>query len=180
MNPRRICALVALVVLALSACRSRERKDTAPALSAEPAKSAASATVAATRPYFVTAPEKLAEAQPFVAEQVSSAAAAGERALVYVGAAWCEPCERFHEAVERGELDDVLSGTRFVEFDADRHTEALGGAGYAFRMIPVIAMPNPDGRASGRQLSGSIKGPEAVHGNLVPRVLALLEGRAVD
>src|SRR5688572_14809261 len=115
MSRRRVFPLVALVVIVASGCRSRERK-TAPAVSAEPANSAASAVVAATRPYFVTAPERLTEAQAFVAEQVSSAAAAGERALVYVGASWCEPCELFHEAVERGELDDLLSGTRFVEF----------------------------------------------------------------
>src|SRR6187551_2061172 len=178
MNPRRICSLALLGVLAVSACRSREQKHRAPAASAEPAKAAAAK--ATTRPYFVKAPAELGAAQPFLEEQVASAGALGERVLVYVGASWCEPCERFHDAVERGELDDLLAGTRFVEFDADRHTEALGEAGYAFRLIPVIALPNPDGSASGKQLSGSIKGPEAVHGNLVPRVRALLEGRAVD
>jgi len=173
----RVSSLVVLGVLAASACRSRERTDAAPAASAQPSVARAPR---ATRPYFVKAPERLEAAQPFVVEQVASATAAGERVLVYVGASWCEPCERFHEAVEHGELDDLLAGTRFVEFDADRHTEALGEAGYAFRLIPVIALPNPDGSASGKQLSGSIKGPEAVHGNLVPRVRALLEGRAVD
>lgn len=132
------------------------------------------------RPYFVKAPERLETAQPFLKEQVSRARAAGERALVYVGASWCEPCERFHEAVEAGELDSMLAGTRFVEFDADRHTEALAAAGYAFQLIPVIAEPNADGAASGRQLSGSIKGPDAVHRNLVPRLKALLEGRPVE
>ena len=179
MNPRRICSLALLGVLAVSACRTRERKDRAPGASAELAKPAA-AKAATTRPYFVKAPAELGAAQTFLEEQMASAGALGERVLVYVGASWCEPCERFHDAVERGELDDLLAGTRFVEFDADRHTEALGEAGYAFKLIPVIALPNPDGSASGRQLSGSIKGPEAVHGNLVPRVRALLEGRAVD
>jgi hypothetical protein len=177
MTPRRFCLLALLAVLAASACRSREQTDSAPAASAKPPKAAASAT---TRPYFVKAPAELVAAQPFVEQQVSSAAALGERVLVYVGASWCEPCERFHDAVERGELDELLAGTRFVEFDADRHTEALGAAGYAFELIPVVALPNSDGRASGKQLSGSIKGPEAVHGNLVPRVRALLEGRAVN
>ncbi len=126
------------------------------------------------------APARLETAQPFLKEQMSSARAAGERVLVYVGASWCEPCERFHDAVEAGELDAMLAGTRFVEFDADRHTEALGAAGYAFRMIPVIAQPNAEGAASGRQLTGSIKGPAAVHDDLVPRVEALLAGRPVD
>jgi len=169
---RRWLVVIALAV-AVGACHSRERT--------KPAPPKASAVAPATgRPYFVKAPEQLETAQPFLKEQLSSARAAGERVLVYVGASWCEPCERFHEAVEAGELDAMLAGTRFVEFDADRHTEALGAAGYAFKMIPVIAQPNAEGVASGRQLTGSIKGPEAVHGNLVPRLKALLEGRPVD
>lgn len=173
---RRWLAVLALAVaFAAGACRSRERKQAAPAGSAR-----ATATPSTTRPYFVKAPEQLETAQPFLKEQMSSARAAGERVLVYVGASWCDPCERFHEAVEAGELDAMLAGTRLVEFDADRHTEALGAAGYAFRMIPVIAEPDAEGAASGRQLTGSIKGPEAVHGNLVPRLKALLEGRPVD
>jgi len=175
MNPRRWLFALALVIAA-SGCRTRERSKPAPA------KSAAAATVkpSTARPYFVKAPERIDAAQQYLAEQVSSAGAAGERVLVYVGATWCEPCERFHEAVEAGELDGMLAGTRFVEFDADRHTEALGGAGYVFRMIPVIALPKPDGGASGRQLTGSIKGPDAVRANLVPRLQALLDGRPVD
>lgn len=173
----RILLALALVVSA-SGCRTRERSKAAPAKSV--AAVASTVTPSMARPYFVKAPERLGAAQPYLAEQVSSAAAAGERVLVYVGATWCEPCERFHEAVEAGELDGMLAGTRFVEFDADRHTEALGGAGYAFRMIPVIALPNPDGGASGRQLTGSIKGPDAVRANLVPRLQALLDGRPVN
>jgi len=177
---RRTRRLPWLVVLALvvtvSACRTRERSKPSPA---EPAESAAVAPSMA-RPYFVKAPAELGAARPFLKEQMTSARGAGERVLVYVGATWCEPCERFHEAVEAGELDELLVGTRFVEFDADRHTELLGEAGYTFRMIPLIAQPNAEGGASGRQLAGSIKGPEAVQRNLVPRLKALLEGRPVD
>lgn len=174
-RPRRRWLVLLAFAATAGACRSRERTEASPAGSVR-----AKVTPSTARPYFVKAPERLETAQPFVQEQVSSAQAAGERVLVYVGASWCEPCERFHEAVEAGELDAMLAGTRFVEFDADRHTEALDAAGYAFRMIPVIAKPNADGAASGRQLTGSIKGPDAVHGNLVPRLEALLEGRPVD
>jgi len=176
MHPRILLALA--LVVAASGCRTRERPKAEPAKSVAAVASQAKPSTA--RPYFVKAPERLEAAQQYLAEQVASAGAAGERVLVYVGATWCEPCERFHEAVEAGELDAMLAGTRFVEFDADRHTEALGAAGYAFRMIPVIALPNPDGGASGRQLAGSIKGPDAVRTNLVPRLQALLDGRPVD
>lgn len=117
--------------------------------------------------------------QPFVSQQLQRATASGERVLVYVGATWCEPCQRFHHAVEQGELDGLLGATRLLEFDADRDGEALRNAGYVSRLIPLIAVPNLDGRASGRQLSGSIKGPNAVEKDLVPRLTALLEGRDV-
>jgi len=118
--------------------------------------------------------------EPVIQEQLELASAAGERALVYVGAPWCEPCERFRAAVTRGELDDVLAGTRLLEFDADQYKDALHRAGYAYDLIPVIAIPASDGRSSGRLLSGSIKGPTAVENDLVPRLRTLLAGGEVD
>jgi hypothetical protein len=138
------------------------------------------AAPAATRPRFIQAPDNPDPVEPVIQEQVEFAAAAGERALVYVGASWCEPCRRFHAAVTRGELDDLLAKTRLLEFDADRDDPALHRAGYAYEFLPVIALPGADGRSSGRLLSGSIKGEGAVERDLVPRLRALLAGRAVD
>jgi thiol-disulfide isomerase/thioredoxin len=40
-----------------------------------------------------------------------------KRLLVYVGAPWCEPCKRFHDAAENGQLDGVFPNLRLVEFD---------------------------------------------------------------
>jgi thiol-disulfide isomerase/thioredoxin len=130
-------------------------------------------------PRFIVAPALPQGAAAFILEQVQQAAAARERVLVYVGASWCEPCQRFHQAVEEGQLDTLLAATRLLQFDADRDGDALRVAGYASRLIPLIAIPSADGRASGRQLSGSIKGPDAVHKDLVPRLSALLDGRDV-
>jgi len=106
--------------------------------------------------------------------------AAHLRVLVYVGASWCEPCQRFHKAVEAGELNGALNGLRFLEFDQDRDASALKVAGYLYQYIPVLALPDPDGRNHGRMITGSIKGPNAVQENLVPRLQALLSGKAVD
>ena len=145
-----------------------------------PAPVATSTSQPKAPPRFVPAPSELVAVEPFIQEQTELAVAAGERTLVYVGASWCEPCQRFHAAVTRGELDGVLVGTRFIEFDAEHHNAALHRAGYAYELIPVIAIPNPDGRSSGRLLSGSIKGPAAVASDLVPRLDALLAGREVD
>ncbi len=118
--------------------------------------------------------------EPWIQEQVEIANAAQLRVLVYVGASWCQPCQRFHQAVEHGELNGTLNGLRFLEFDQDQDAAALKTAGYLYQYIPVLALPDPDGRNHGKMISGSIKGPRAVQENLVPRLQALLNGQAVD
>ena len=131
-------------------------------------------------PSFLRYPGKGGAIEPWVQEQVERADAAHLRVLVYIGAAWCEPCQRFHKAVEQGELNGPLNGLRFLEFDQDRDANALKVAGYLYQYIPVLALPDPDGRNHGRMISGSLKGTNAVRENLVPRLQALLSGKAVD
>jgi len=94
--------------------------------------------------------------------------------LVYVGATWCEPCRRFHEAAKAGKLDKLFPELRLYELDADRDAERLATAGYASHFIPLFARPGPDGRASGKQIEGSVKGDGAV-GEIAPRLRALLQ-----
>ena len=60
---------------------------------------------------------------PLVAEELLNASDA--RLVVYVGAKWCEPCQRFHQALATGADDDALRGVRFVEYDLDRAKAAL-------------------------------------------------------
>lgn len=109
-----------------------------------------------------------------VAAFVRETRAAGRTPLVYVGASWCEPCQRFHDAAAAGELDTVFPGLRLLEFDLDRDRDALEKAGYASKMIPLFALPNDDGTGTGQQIEGSIKGPGAVL-QIQPRLQALLD-----
>jgi hypothetical protein len=96
--------------------------------------------------------------------------------LVYVGATWCEPCQRFHHAAESGDLDSTFPSLTLLEFDSDRDAERLVSAGYTSRLIPLFAVPGPDGRASGKQIEGGIKGDGAV-GYITPRLQGLLTRR---
>ena len=98
---------------------------------------------------------------------------AQRRLLVYVGAKWCEPCQRFHQAAARGQLGGRFGELRMLEFDMDRDAARLARAGYTPRLIPLFALPAPDGRASGRQIEGSIKG-DGVVAEISPRLIALL------
>lgn len=143
-----------------------------------PAVASASATpIVQQPPSFFRYPGTGGAIEPWIQQQVELADAAHLQVLVYVGASWCEPCQRFHQAVERGELNGALNGLRFLEFDQDRDASALRVAGYLYQYIPVLALPDPDGRNHGRMITGSIKGPNAVQQDLVPRLQALLAGK---
>ncbi len=110
---------------------------------------------------------------PVIATEVARAATDGRQLLVYVGASWCEPCQRFHDAAARGDLDATFPTLRLLVFDEDLAHDALGVAGYDSEMIPLFAEPLADGRPSGRRIMGSVKGETAV-AEITPRLKALL------
>jgi hypothetical protein len=114
------------------------------------------------------------DVQEIVQRELTRATSEGRRLLVYVGAAWCEPCQRFHQAAKDGKVDALFPGLRLLEFDLDRDHDRLIVAGYTSKLIPLFALPRLDGTASGEQIEGSIKGPRAVD-QIAPRLHALLE-----
>ena len=111
--------------------------------------------------------------RPWVAARGADSWAAGRQAIVYVGASWCEPCKRFHDAAARGELDGRFPRLDVLVFDADRDGQRLAAAGYESRLIPLFVVPAADGGASSRRMEGGIKGDAAV-GELAPRLAAIL------
>ncbi len=149
-------AMVALAASALLGC-SNESAPTKPL----PEPPAAQPDRSKGRVEWLAAPESGDVAQA-VGQELARAKADGRDLLVYVGATWCEPCQRFHQAAEKGELDGIFPRLRVLEFDLDRDRERLAAAGYASRMIPLFVAPNDDGTASERRLEGSVKGEAAV------------------
>jgi hypothetical protein len=106
---------------------------------------------------------------------LASAPCKGRKLVVYVGASWCKPCQRFHEALASGRLDAQLSDVAFLAFDYDRDRERLGADGYVSRVLPLLALPAPDGAPSGRQIAGGAPGEGAVD-SMVRSLRAMLEG----
>jgi hypothetical protein len=90
-----------------------------------------------------------------------------------VGAKWCEPCQNFHKAAAKGDLDGEFPDLTLLEFDLDEDRDRLATAGYVSQFIPLFAMPGPDGRASDKKFEGSVKGDGAV-ANIAPRLRSLL------
>ena len=175
LNPSRALKVASLLLLPTLACShgteqaSQKSSGLAPSASGSPSSNP---------PSFLRYPGQAGAVEPWIQEQVELADAAHLRVLVYVGASWCEPCQHFHKAVAAGELNGALNGLRFLEFDQDRDAAGLKVAGYQYQYIPVLALPDPDGRNHGRMIAGSIKGPNAIKEDLVPRLLALLAGTA--
>lgn len=144
----------------------------APARTAPAEKAPASPVSTPSRgPEFVAAGE--GDADAVVRDALQTAQQEQRRLVVYVGATWCEPCQAFHEAVERGELDGALAGVRLLEFDSDRDGERLRSAGYGGRYIPRFVLPQADGRGGGQRMEGGIKGAGAV-ANIMERLGPLL------
>lgn len=114
------------------------------------------------------------EVAPLVVEALAQASRERRTLVVYVGATWCEPCQRFHQAAMHGELDADFPRLTLFEFDLDRDRDRLIAAGYVAKYIPLFVLPQASGLASDQMLSGGIKGDGAV-GFIAPRLKALLE-----
>ena len=122
---------------------------------------------------FVTAPMD-GVVSTIILAQLERSKTENRRVLLYAGASWCEPCRFFHEAVDRGELTGTLGAVDLVAFDAQVDAERMLMSGYESQFIPLFALPNADGKASGRHIEGSTKGPTSVNDDLVPRLKELL------
>ncbi len=170
MSGRRVLAAAALILGA--SCKGEaapSRPEPAPQASAPQPKEEK-----AKLPVDLVAAPADGEVQELVVRELARARADGRRLLVYVGATWCEPCQRFHQAARAGQVDALFPGLRLLEFDLDRDRARLEKAGYTSRMIPLFALPRLDGMASGEQIEGSIKGSGAVD-QIAPRLRGLLE-----
>ncbi|UQA60203.1 TlpA family protein disulfide reductase [Polyangium aurulentum] len=130
------------------------------------------ASPVAGRVEWIVAPDSGDVAQA-VGQELARAKGDGRDLLVYVGATWCEPCQRFHQAVDKGELNGIFPRLRVLEFDLDRDRDRLAAAGYASQMIPLFVAPNDDGTASERRIEGSVKGEAAVM-NIAGRLRRIL------
>jgi hypothetical protein len=151
------------VVLAVAAgCRGQgsEGADSR-GQGSEPALTAAGAENVAKKMRVQEAPSQ-GDVDAIVRGGLAEATRGKRRLVVYVGATWCEPCQRFHQAAERGELDATFPDVDLLSFDVDRDGTRLASAGYVSKLIPLLALPAPDGRASGKQVEGGIKGAGAV------------------
>jgi thiol-disulfide isomerase/thioredoxin len=154
-------ALLALA-LALAACEDDKPTKNEPATPPPPPG----------KVEIVKAPPN-AEPTTLIRREAERATRDGKTLLIYVGAPWCEPCQRFHKAAEAGQLDTAFPTLRLLEFDRDRDEARLEAAGCISRLIPLFAKPDAEGRCTAERIEGSIKGEGAV-AEISPRLDALI------
>jgi hypothetical protein len=155
---------LSLLIGLLAAC---QQADAPPAPAASPPGSAGSHG----KLELIDAPAS--PAVDFIKAEVARGKRDGAAVLVYEGAAWCEPCNRFHHAAQTGQLDAEFPKLRLLVFDADKQSDELDRLGYTSEYIPLFAVPGDDGLATGKKLEGGTKGNHAVQ-ELAPRLHALL------
>jgi thiol-disulfide isomerase/thioredoxin len=153
----RWAGVLSIALWAVSAgCRTQEGDNGAP----DPSPSSASSANEHVRTLH---PPAQGDVATIVRGEYEKATTNGRKLVVYLGATWCEPCQRFHRAVEHGDMDATFPRLTLLEFDADKDQERLRVAGYSSRYIPMFALPKADGTASGKQVEGGIKGDGAVN-----------------
>lgn len=144
---------VVAALLVLGACDSSTTTNTA---------SSTTSGTSATGPDIVKAPTA-GTVQEIVQREAARAKTDGRALVVYVGATWCEPCERFKDAIKAGQLDTEFPTLRVLEFDRDRDEQRLEAAGCISKLIPLFAKPTDDGRCDQRfRTEGGIKGPGTI------------------
>jgi len=156
-----------LLLLAAGGC---SRRGSEPRV--EPTNSDAAAP-SAVRAVRVLHPPEGSDVAKIVRDASVREKAEGRALVVYVGATWCDPCRRFHQAVERGELDRDFPNLTLLEFDLDKDGERLEAAGYTSNLVPLFVLPGADGRVSDRRFEGSTKSETAIS-NITPRLRSLL------
>ena len=106
---------------------------------------------------IVDAPAGTADVAALVKQQQQELTAAHRRLVVYVGAAWCEPCQQIHAAIVSHRLDTEFPDLTLLAFDLDRDGAALDRAGYSSSLIPLFAIPDADGRGGRKREFGGRK-----------------------
>ena len=165
--------LLALLFGSLLACSRAESTPTGgpPSDPATSAKASGAPLVLARGIRFVKAGG--GDAAALVRAEREKAAADGRELIVYVGAKWCEPCQRFHQAAASGELDAEFPELTILEFDLDEDRDRINAAGYSSKLIPLFVVPRADGHASERRFEGGVKGERAAS-NIAQRLRKLL------
>ncbi|MFO0736102.1 MAG: thioredoxin family protein [Labilithrix sp.] len=166
----RLCSLLLAITIGIAGCSRADEPKPDPSTS----KSTSAPLVLAPPGLRFVKVGAGDDASTLIKAERDRAKAEGRDTVVYIGAKWCEPCQRFHHAAQKGELDNEFPNLTVIEFDLDEDRDRVVKAGYSSTYIPLFVVPGPDGRASDKRFEGGVKGERAV-ANLTPKLHALFD-----
>jgi hypothetical protein len=144
-----------------------------------PSAAASSATAALPAPERPFARVELSPTQgdltPLLREHVTRARDKRLRPFVEFYADWCKPCRDLSALMEGGRMIEALRSTYIIKVNVDDWQDKLRGTGFVPREIPVFYAIGGDGRPTGRQILGYLKGEKASE-KLIHRLGAFFQG----
>lgn len=94
--------------------------------------------------------------QELVKAEVGKAAAKAQRPVVYLGAAWCDPCVALKKHRHDPLMTDAMRGAYVIEIDLDDwKLEDMKALGFRTGVVPIFHAVNSEGRATGPAVDGS-------------------------
>src|SRR5579871_5708124 len=154
---RDVRRLVVALALSATGCGTTSASPDPP-----PSSSTLSGSSARNRKVEWVALPKQGDPAAFVRTEIERARHDEKKLVIYVGAKWCEPCQRFHQAAEAGSLDASFPDLRLIDLDHDADEAAVGGLGCGSQMIPLFSLPDATGHCTDQRAEGGIKGDGAV------------------
>jgi hypothetical protein len=132
-------AALCLVTLAAVGCQSRPSPTQPPA----GARGFELDEVAPGRPLAVVLSDGAAKAK-----------AKGLRPFLYIGATWCQPCQKLHRSLDDERMVDAFRGTYVIHLDLDAWERELPSVGLRVAQVPVFFQLDAQGKPTGKSLDG--------------------------
>jgi thiol-disulfide isomerase/thioredoxin len=152
---------------------------------AAPPVSAAASTAAATAQATNAAPERpftlveLSPTQgdlaPLLHDHATRARDKKLRPFVEFYADWCKPCRDLDAMTGDARMIDALRSTYIIKLNVDDWEGKLRGTGFVPRQIPVFYAIDEEGRPTGRQILGFLRGTTTPE-KLAPRLRGFFQG----
>jgi thiol:disulfide interchange protein len=124
---------------------------------------------------LVTLHPSQGDLQPLLEAHVGLAAEQQREPFVEFSAEWCPPCKALAASLSDPRMEEAFRGTYIIRLDLDEWKSQLPRSGFNVLGIPVFFALGPDGRPSGRTITGGAWG-EDIPENMAPPLRAFFQG----
>lgn len=99
----------------------------------------------------------------------------GRQPYVEFYADWCPPCNAIRESLSDARMINAFTGTYIIQLDLDYWGNKLSGTGFYVPGIPAFYEIDPDGKPTGRMITGVAWG-EDIPENIAPPMKEFFNG----